>query len=115
MEFYKKQHTYCGIDLHTHKMRCCVLNKKNEELINKNLDCDQNIFKKFISKYKKDVIIGVECIFSWYWIADFCAELGLQFVLGHALYMKAIHGGKAKNDKIDARKIAHLLKGGNFL
>src|SRR5262249_20723803 len=33
-------------------------------------------------------------------------------VLGHALYMKAIHGGKAKNDKIDAYKIAALLRGG---
>jgi hypothetical protein len=26
--------------------------------------------------------------------------------------MKAIHGGKAKNDKIDAHKIAVLLRGG---
>jgi transposase len=28
--------------------------------------------------------------------------------------MKAIHGGKAKNDKIDAEKIARLLRGGNL-
>lgn len=28
--------------------------------------------------------------------------------------MKAIHGGKAKNDKIDAHKIAVLLRGGMF-
>src|SRR5262245_6824599 len=28
--------------------------------------------------------------------------------------MKLIHGAKAKNDRLDARKIAHLLKGGNF-
>lgn len=28
--------------------------------------------------------------------------------------MKAIHGGKAKNDKIDSFKIACLLRGGNF-
>jgi len=35
-------------------------------------------------------------------------------VLGHALSMKAIHGGKAKNDKIDAHKIAVLLRGGMF-
>jgi transposase len=28
--------------------------------------------------------------------------------------MKAIHGGKAKNDRIDAGKIAALLCGGNF-
>ena len=36
------------------------------------------------------------------------------FLVGHAYYMKAIHGGKAKNDKIDANKIARLLRGGNF-
>ena len=28
--------------------------------------------------------------------------------------MKAIHGDKAKNDKIDSYKIAKLLQGGNF-
>jgi hypothetical protein len=28
--------------------------------------------------------------------------------------MKAIHGGKSKNDKIDSRKIAQLLRGGNL-
>ena len=28
--------------------------------------------------------------------------------------MKAIHGGKAKNDQIDAAKIAGLLRGGCF-
>ena len=31
---------------------------------------------------------------------------------GHALYMKAIRGGKAKNDKIDSQKITALLRGG---
>ena len=41
-----------------------------------------------------------------------CADEGIPFVLGHALYMKAIHGGKAKNDKIDSHKIAALLRGG---
>ena len=39
-------------------------------------------------------------------------ELNIPFVLGHALYMKAVHGGKAKNDKIDSHKIATLLRGG---
>jgi transposase len=32
--------------------------------------------------------------------------------LGHALYMKAIHGGKVKNDRIDAHTMAVLLRGG---
>ncbi len=51
---------------------------------------------------------------SWYWVSDFCDEIGVDFILGHALYMKAIHGGKAKNDKIDSYKIANLIRGGNF-
>ena len=61
-----------------------------------------------------DVVICVECIFTWYWIADLCSSLQIPFVLGHALYMKAIHGGKTKNDKLDSHKIASLLRGGNL-
>jgi hypothetical protein len=30
----------------------------------------------------------------------------MPFVLGHALYMKASHGGKAKHAQIDSHKIA---------
>ena len=47
---------------------------------------------------------------SWYWLADACASAGIKFVLGHALYMKAIHGTKSKNDRVDSEKIAHLLR-----
>ncbi len=35
-------------------------------------------------------------------------------MLAHALYLKAVHGGKTKNDRIDAHKIAALLRGGNI-
>jgi transposase len=61
-----------------------------------------------------NVVVGVECMHCWYWVSDFCQTHEVDFVLGHALYMKAIYGGKAKNDKIDSYKIASLLKGGNF-
>jgi transposase len=53
-------------------------------------------------------------MFTWYWLADLCQQEGIAFALGHALYMKAIHGGKAKNDKIDAHQIAVILRGGMF-
>jgi transposase len=53
-------------------------------------------------------------MFCWYWLADLCADEGIAFVLGHALYMRAIHGGKAKNDRIDSHKIAVLLRGGTL-
>jgi transposase len=69
-------------------------------------------FLKAIAPYRDDIVVAVACLFTWYWLADLCAEHGIPFVLGHALSMKAIHGGKAKNDKIDSQKIAVLLRGG---
>ena len=56
----------------------------------------------------------MECVFTWYWLADLCRKEGIEFVLGHAQYMKAIHGAKVKNAKVDSRKIAGLLRGGMF-
>jgi transposase len=51
-------------------------------------------------------------LFTWYWLADLCTQEGIPFVWGHALYRKAIHGGKANNDTIDAHTIAVLRRGG---
>src|SRR5260370_37356391 len=53
-------------------------------------------------------------MYAWYWLADLCDGEHPPFALGHALYMKLIYGAKAKNDQIDAGKIARLLRGGNF-
>jgi transposase len=113
MRFYTKQHQfYCGIDLHARTMYLCVLNQEGEILVHRNMPAGPDPFLKAIAPYREDLVVCVECIFTWYWLADLCAREGIPFVLGHALYMKAIHGGKAKNDKIDAQKIAVLLRGG---
>lgn len=113
MRFYTKQHKfYCGIDLHTNKMFLCILDDTGEIRLHRNIETNRKIFIKTIQPFKEDIVVAVECMFTWYWIADLCVKEKIPFVLGHALYMKAIHGGKAKNDKIDSRKIAVLLKGG---
>jgi transposase len=69
-------------------------------------------FLKAVAPYRADLVVCVEGIFTWYWLADLCAREGIPFVLGHALYRKASHGGKATHDKIAAQKIAVLLRGG---
>jgi len=113
MRFYTKQHKfYCGIDLHAKKMYVCVLDSAGEIVLHRNINTEREIFLAVIEPFRENVVVAVECMFTWYWIADLCAKEALPFVLGHALYMKAIHGGKAKNDKIDSHKIAVLLKGG---
>jgi len=113
MRFYTKQHKfYCGVDLHAKTMYLCILDQEGEIKLQRDIRTDPEIFLRAIAKFRDDIVVGVECIFTWYWLADLCVRENIDFVLGHALYMKAIHGGKAKNDKIDAHKIAALLRGG---
>jgi len=114
MRFYSGHHQfYCGIDLHARQMYVCMLDESGEILLHRNMSAGPAELSRAIAPYVQgDLVIAVECVFTWYWIADFCAERKIAFVLGHALYMKAIHGAKTKNDKIDSRKIAMLLRSG---
>jgi transposase len=93
-------------------MSLCILNQNGEILVHRNMPAGPEPFLKTIAPYRTDLVVCVECLFTWYWLADLCAREGIPFVLGHALYMKASHGGKAKHDQIDAQKIAVLLRGG---
>jgi transposase len=111
--FYTKQHkAYCGIDLHARSMYVCILSHDGEILFHRNRPAGPEPFLKAVAPYREDLVGCVECLFTWYWLADLWAREGIPFVLGHALYMKAIHGGKANNDKSDAQKSAGLLRGG---
>ena len=113
MRFYTQQHPhYCGIDLHARTMYLCILNQAGAIVLHRNMKADPDSFLQAIGPYRDQIVVAVECIFTWYWMADLCAREGIAFVLGHALYMKAIHGGQAKNDKIDAHKIAVRRRGG---
>ena len=93
-------------------MYVCILAQPGESLLHRTLPASPEPFLKAIAPYRDDLVVAVECMFPWYWLADLCPREGMALVLGPALYMTAIHGGKAKNDKIDSPKIAVLLRGG---
>jgi transposase len=113
MRFYNGQHRYyCGIDLHAKTMYVCILDASGTILVHRNLRSEPKAFLDLVAPYREDLVVAAECTFTWYWLADLCAKEQIPFVLGHALAMKAIHGGKAKSDKIDSEKIAVLLRGG---
>lgn len=93
-------------------MFLCILDAAGNTLLERNTLANPKSFLKAIAPFRDTLVVASECIFTWYWLADLCQEEGIHFVLGHALYMKAIHGGKTMNDRADARKIAVLLRGG---
>ncbi len=115
MRFYSQLHRfYAGIDLHARTLHLCVLDHHGNVVCDKNLPAKPEALLRALAPFRDDVVLAAECMFAWYWVADLCATENIPFLIGHALYMKLIHGAKAKNDRIDAGKIARLLRGGNF-
>jgi transposase len=100
--------------MHARTLFVHVLDHKGKTVFEQDLPADPAAFLKAIRPFRKGLVVGVECMFAWYWLADLCESEGIPFALGHALAMKHIHGGKAKSDRIDAGKLAAMLRGGLF-
>ena len=115
MRFYNCTHRfYGGVDLHARTIALHVLDADGRTTLARTIDASPAAFLDALAPCRDGLVVGCECMFAWYWLADLCAAESIPFVLGHALYLKAIHGGKSKNDKIDAHKLARLLRGGAF-
>ena len=115
MRFYARPHEFiCGVDLHRRTMYLCVLDVEGQIVLHRKLPCRAEAFLAAVEPFRAPLVVGCECLFSWYWLADLCQEAGIEFVLGHALGMRLIHGTKTKNDKLDSEKIARLLHSGHF-
>ncbi len=112
MKYYTSSTEFnCGIDLHARQMYVCLMDRQGNKRVHTNVkDNDFRFFLKLVEPYKHDLTVCCECMFGWYWLADACQAAGLTFVLAHALYVKAIHGGKNKNDRVDSEKLTHLLR-----
>lgn len=112
MKYYSSTTEFnCGIDLHARQMYVCLMDRQGKKLVHTNIrNNDFEYFLKLVAPYHHDLSVCCECMFGWYWLADACQAAAITFVLAHALYLKAIHGGKNKNDRIDSEKLAHLLR-----
>lgn len=90
MRFYSQQHPYyCGVDLHTRMMFCCIVDADGQIVEHTNLPTPEHRFLKLIEPYRDGLVVGVECMFSWYWLADLCERESIDFVLGHVCYVVA--------------------------
>src|SRR5262245_20702629 len=113
MRFYHQCHAfYCGVDLHARTLSLCVLDHAGNIVTQTTIPASPDAFLAAVRPFRDGLCVACECMFAWYWLADLCQTEQIPFVLGHALYMKAIHGAKSKNDRIDAQMIARLLRRG---
>ena len=110
---YTNPHPYDGgVDLHARSMDVCIVNHAGEILVHRHMHAAPEPLLNAVAPSRDGLVVAVACLCPWYWLAALCAQEGIPCVLGHALYMKAIHGGKAKHDPIDSQNIAALRRGG---
>lgn len=105
---------YCGVDLHSISMMVCIMNAEGKILFKKKICNQLRLFLELIAPYRHCIAVGVESTFNWYWFVDGCRSAGITVFLGHSVYMRSIAQDKNKNDKMDAYKIAQLLRSGFF-
>src|SRR4051812_44195687 len=74
MRFYTGQHRfYCGIDLHARLPAVCVVEQAGTVVLRKHIPDDQQQLRELLAPSRPDVVLAVECLLAWYWVADFCA------------------------------------------
>jgi hypothetical protein len=114
MPNYQTAHPYyAGVDLHARTLAVHVTDPAGTTRLAADLPAAPQPLLDALEPFP-GVVVGVECLFAWYWVADLCEREAIPFVLGHALAMTAIHGGKHKNDRLDAATLAGLLRSGYF-
>lgn len=76
MRFYNGQHRYyCGVDLHTERMYLCIFDQVGNKLLHRNVPAKPHDFLSDIDSFRDDLVVGAECMFTWYWLADLCLKL----------------------------------------
>ena len=101
---------FIGIDLHKHFIQVCGINQEGFVVEEMRLPTIKEAIKERLKKYSHKAKTCLEATFCWWWLVDTLSEINLNPVLANSKKLKLITSSNLKNDKIDAKKLAHLLR-----
>lgn len=101
---------YVGLDVHRKRTQVAILDEDGEELLNRNVVNDPSEITNILGELDAGTAVAFEAAYGWGWLAELLEELGLDAHLAHPARCKAIASARLKNDKVDARMLAHLLR-----
>ena len=80
MRVYKTQHQYyCGVDLHARSLFVNVLDDRGTTRFEQDLPANPAAFLDAVKPYRDGLVVGCECLFAWYWLADLCERESIPF------------------------------------
>ena len=104
---------YVGVDISKRKCRAAFIDEDGEIVDEFSFSNDFDGIERFVSQLSLGDRVVMESTGNlWVNLYDALEERGVSVVLANPLKMKAIASAKIKNDKVDARVLAYLLRGG---
>jgi hypothetical protein len=58
-------------------MYVCILSHDGESLLHRNMKAAPEAFLKARAPHRDGLVVAVEGVFTWYWLADLCADEGM--------------------------------------
>ncbi len=102
---------YLGVDLHRKVSHVVALGGGGEVVLSRRITTDAREFLRVFGEPEPEPVeVAFEATFGWGWFADLLADAGVGAHMAHPLGTKAISSARVKNDAIDAKTLAHLLR-----
>jgi hypothetical protein len=100
---------YVGVDLHRRRSVIVRLDQAGEVISEVRVGNDPMVLAAEIGKAGSDARVVLEATYGWYWAVDLIQAMGFDVHLAHPL---GLTWGKRrrKDDRIDARDLADLLR-----
>ncbi|MBI1744548.1 transposase [Candidatus Acetothermia bacterium] len=100
---------HIGVDLHKRVSQIAVLTEEGT-VTQHRLDNERTNIQRFFEQIPVPARVAIEACGTWWWLVDLLEQLGHQPVLSHPKETKAIASARLKNDRVDADRLARLLK-----
>ena len=103
-------HHYIGFDVHKKSISYCVKRADGVIVEESKLRATRDALRQWAEKRREPWQGAMEATLFSGWIYDTFKPYAAELQMGHPAMMKAIGASKKKNDQLDARKIADLVR-----
>jgi transposase len=102
---------YVGVDLHRKRSHVVALDPAGEVVLSRRIGNAPAEFLPIFGELEPEPVeVVFEATYGWSWFADLLADAGIPAHMAHPLATKAIAAARVKNDAVDAKTLAHLLR-----
>ncbi len=101
---------YVGLDVHRRRTQVAAVDEAGHELFNRNVPNDVEKLGDVLVGFEPGTPVVFEATYGWAWLAELLEEMGFEAHLAHPAACKAIASARLKNDKVDARTLAQLMR-----